>query len=130
MAGDFGRHNAFMHIVHIRKTEMFCRSHIAEKIGAAGCRKSPANGGGNVVIARCYIGNNGPQHIQRRPMGQLLGHFHIHAHIRNRHMARAFHHDLHTSPAGTEHQLTQVNQFGNLDGIGGIMAAAAAAAVS
>ena len=130
VASDLRCHDAFVHIIQVREAQVLCRRDVAKEISAASRRQGPADGSGDMVVARRHVGDDRPQHIERRAVAQLLRHFHIHANIRNRHMPRAFHHDLHAGRSSPLHQFAQVDKLGNLNRIGGVMAAAAAASIA
>ena len=130
MAGDLRSHYPFVYIIQIRQTQMLRRSDVAKEVCPACCRQRPPDRRSDVIIARCHIGDDRSQDIERRLVSELLCDLHIHADIRDRHMPRAFHHDLHPRLARTHDQLTQIDQLRDLHGICRVMPAAAAASIA
>ena len=90
-AGD----DALFHIFHVGQGQVFCRRHITQKRRAGHSCHGPADGCRNVIVARSDIRNQGSQYIKRRAFTDRLLYFHVSRNLIQRHMTRAFHHDLH-----------------------------------
>ncbi len=130
MGGNLRRHDALLHILEIRQRQMLRRCHIAEE-GRAICRcNGTTDGCGNVIIARCNVGHQRPQGIERRTLTDGLLDLHIGSNLVHGHMSRSLDHHLHISVPCTLGQLAERHQLLNLADICGIGQAAGTAGIT
>ena len=55
-----------LYVVHVRQAEVFRRGDVAQEVCAVGSGDRAADGGGDVVIARCDVGDQRAEDIERR----------------------------------------------------------------
>ena len=129
MGGDPGGDNPLLHVLHIRKTQMLGRGHIAQKRGPRSSSSSAANRGGNVIVPRGDISHYRPQHIKRCAMTESLLDFHVRGDLIQRHMSGALHHNLNRFFPRSFRQFSQSDQFFYLGGIRSIRETAGTAGI-
>ena len=90
---------------------MLGRRYIAQKVRAAhGCQRA-ADSGSNMVVSRCNVCNERPQHIKRRTVAHAFLQLHIGGNLVVRYMARPFNHYLHAFRPGALRQFAKVQKL-------------------
>src|ERR1700728_2535559 len=109
---------------------MLFRSDVAEHGGAVPSDHGCADGGGNVVIAGSYIGDQRAQRVEGRFVAQLDFLFDLLLDLVHGNVAGTFDHDLHVVFPGFLGEFAQSLQFGELGFVTGVGDATGAEAVS
>ena len=130
VGGDLAGDDALFYVLQIGQGQMLGGGHIAEEGRAVHGRDGPADGRRDVVVPRSNVGDEGTQHIEGSAHADGLLDLHVGGDLVHRHMAGAFHHDLHVLLPGALGQLTQPDQLLDLADIGGIGQAAGTAGVA
>ncbi|VUM29528.1 hypothetical protein PGKDCPLP_04316 [Stenotrophomonas maltophilia] len=130
MRGDAVGHDAVAYVLAVGQAEVLLRRHVAQHRRTEPTDHRRTDRAGDVVVARCDVGGQRPQRIERRfaAFAQLL--VHVLLDQLHRHVAGAFDHGLHVVLPGDLRQLTQRLQLTELRGIVGICDAAWAQAVT
>ena len=130
VGGDLGSHDALLDVVHIGQSQMLGRGDVAQEGCAAHGRDSAADGSSDVVIAGGDVGDEGAEDVERCAHADGLLDLHVGGDLVQRHMARAFHHDLDVVRPGPLGQLAQTHQLFDLADVGGVGEAAGAAGIA
>ena len=114
MCRNLRSHDSLFYIFQIRKGQMLCRCHIAQKCRSCRCCHGSANRRSNMVISGSNIRHKWSQYIKRRSLTNGLLHFHICLDLIQRHMSRTFHHHLNILLPCPPGQFAQTHQLLNL----------------
>ena len=120
VGGDLVGDHALLHILCIGQAEMLLGRYVTEHCGTAPASQRCTNGTSDVIVAWRDIGDQWPEHVERRLVAFFHLPFHVHVDLIHRHMARAFHHDLTTFLPSAASQFTENVQFCKLRFITGI----------
>ena len=130
MRGDLRSDQAVAHILRIGQAQMLGGRDVAQEVGARGGSHGAADGGGDVVVARGDIGYEGAEHVERRVVAQALLQAHVRLDLVERHMAGTLHHDLHAGVPGALGELADLDELGDLPGVGCVVGATRAHGVA
>ena len=126
VGGDPGGDDPLLHVVGVRQAEVLCRGHVAEEIRPAGRGDGPADGGGDVVIPRENVGDQGAQDVEGGLVADPLFQAHVGGDLVHGHVAGALDHHLDVLVPGPLGQGAQLDELGDLAGVGAVVQAAGA----
>jgi hypothetical protein len=72
MGCDSGTHDTLVDICLPWETKMLSRSYITEEVGSCPGRQGTPYGRSDVVVSGSYVGDQGPEDIERRTVAELL----------------------------------------------------------
>ena len=130
VGGDTAGDDALFDVVHVGQGQMFGGRDVAQEGRAVGRRHRAADGGGDVVVAGSDVGNEGAEHVKRRAPADALLHFHVGGDLIQRHVPRAFDHDLNVLVPGAAGQFAEADELLDLTDVGGVGETAGAAGVA
>ena len=130
VSGNLRGDDSLSDVVHIRQGQMLRRRHIAEERRAMHSGRGAADSRSYVVVSRSNIRHQRPQHIKGGAHAKRLLQFHVRCDLVQRHMAGAFHHDLHVMRPGPFRQFPEANQLVNLAGVRSVRQTTGAAGVA
>src|SRR5690554_495166 len=121
MGRQFKSNHPGLYILPVGQAQMFLWGYITKHRNAHLSHHGPANGGSNVVVARCNIGHQRPQCVKRRL--HTLPQFLIHILLQkvHGHMSGALYHHLYVPVPGPLRQGTQDLQLSKLRPVVGIV---------
>ena len=94
VCGDLVGDDPRFHIVTVGQSEVLLRRDVTEHRRAVPTNLRRADGAGNVIVTRCYVGGERPQRIERRLVALLKLQVHVLLDELHRYMTRAFDHHL------------------------------------
>ena len=108
------------HILLIGQGQVFFGGDIAEHSRSQPCDLCTTDGTGNMIVARCDIGDDRSKGVEGRfvTVGQLA--LHILLYLMHRHMTRTFDESLHVLVPGTGDKLAHGVELSKLGGIIGV----------
>ena len=109
---------------------MLCRRDVAQECRAVHCGNGAADGTRDVVIARCDVGDQRSEDIERCAHAQRLLYFHVCRNLVERNVTRTLDHDLYVVRPCALGQLAQTNQLLDLADIGRVSQTARTAGVA
>ena len=120
MGGKLIGDDAGLDVIAVGQPQVLLRGDVAQHGRTTHGDVRRANGGGDVVIARGNIGDQRAQRVEGRIGGPVLLELVVFLNHVERHVPRAFHHDLDVVLPGAPGELTDGLELGELGGVVGI----------
>ncbi len=120
MRGDFIGDNALAHVGSVGQPQVFLRRDVTQHRRAVPAAHGRTDRRGNMIVPCGDIGDQRPQNVKRCFMAQFALQLHVAFDLIERHVSRAFDHDLHIFFPGAQRQFAQHLQFAQLRFVAGI----------